>query len=111
MQKSKNGYRWIYIIVPAIIAAGGLLIESHALRYLFAAIVLSIGIAIWIWFFVNSARPRFNKPRLFVETNIFVIIICGILWTAVGVWLHPVPNSIPLIGLTGGIILGFWMSQ
>lgn len=83
----------------------------HAFRLWIGSAVFAFGISFWVWFFRNLGRPRFNRAKLFVETNIFIIIIWNIIWVAIGIWIYPVPESIPLIGLIVGLILGWRISR
>lgn len=83
----------------------------YTLRLLLGSSIFAFGMAFWVWFFRNLGRPRLHKAKLFVETNAFIIIIWNIIWVAVGLWIYPGAETIPLIGLIVGLILGWRISR
>lgn len=83
----------------------------YTLRLWVGSAIFAFGIAFWVWFFRNLLRPRHNRARLFVETNVFIIIVWNIIWITLGLWIYPAPHTIPLIALIVGLILGWKISR
>lgn len=83
----------------------------YTLRLWIGSAIFAFGVAFWIWFFRNLFRPRHNRARLFVENPIIVPIIWNSVWVILGLWIYPVPHTIPLLALIIGLITGFQISK
>jgi hypothetical protein len=83
----------------------------YTLRLWTGSILFAIGISFWVWFFRNLFRDRLNRAKLFVETNSLIIISWNLVWVIVGLWIYPIPKTIPLLGLIAGLMLGRSISR
>ena len=83
----------------------------HTVRLLVGSLLFTIGIAFWVWFLRNLFRRRSNQALLFVEYHKGVQIICNTVWIILGLWIYPIPMTVPLVPLIAGLGLGWWMSR
>jgi uncharacterized membrane protein len=83
----------------------------YTLKLYIGSILFAIGVAFWVWFFRNLFRPRHNRARLFVETNKLILISVNLILVALGLWIYPIPTTIPLLGLIAGLIVGWSISR
>lgn len=83
----------------------------HTVRLLVGSLLFTIGIAFWVWFLRNLFRRRSNQALLFVEYYKGVQIICNTVWIILGLWIYPIPVTVPLVPLIAGLGLGWWMSK
>jgi len=83
----------------------------YVVRLWVGSFVFAIGIAFWVWFLRNLFRRHINQARLFTKYNKVIQIIINSAWVILGLWIYPIPETIPLIPLVTGILLGIWMSK
>ena len=83
----------------------------YTFRLWLGSAIFALGIASWVWFFRNMARPRMARAMILKTTNIFIIIISNIILVIVGFWIYPLPETIPVVALIIGLILGWRISR
>jgi hypothetical protein len=79
-------------------------------RVWIGSILFALGVAGLIWWIRNLFRGRTMRAMGFTKHPILYFIIAIILIIA-GLWIHSDFRLIPLIGLLGGILIGWWSSR
>ncbi|PKN34174.1 MAG: hypothetical protein CVU61_09515 [Deltaproteobacteria bacterium HGW-Deltaproteobacteria-19] len=74
----------------------------HTVRLLVGSVLFTIGIAFWVWFLRNLFRRQINRALLFQEYNKAIQVICNTAWIALGLWIYPIPVTVPLVSLIAG---------
>ena len=87
------------------------IIQMETLRIWLGSIFFALGVASWLWFFRNAVRPKLNRALLFRKTPLAILFIWNVILIAIGLWIFPIPETIPLVGLILGIIIGLKISK
>ena len=84
----------------------------YTVRLWTGSFIFAFGIAFWVWFLRNLfRRKRVNQALLFTEYNKTVQIIFNSAWVILGLWIYPIPETMPLLPLIIGILFGIGMSR
>lgn len=80
------------------------------IRAILGVLLLTVAIAIWVWFLRNLIRRRINQAMAFRQRKILAIILfLSIVFATLGVLIHPVHDM--LLGIIFGIIIGWRVSR
>ena len=76
------------------------------------SLIFAVGIGFWTWFLRNASRKdKADQSALFRRFHIGIQMIWNSAWVGVGLWIYPIPKTIPLIALLGGVFSGIYFSQ
>ncbi len=84
----------------------------YSFRLWIGSLIFAVGIGFWVWFLRNASRKnRKDQARLFKSFHKMIQVIWNSAWVGVGLWVYPIPKTIPLIALLGGVFSGIYFSQ
>ncbi len=84
----------------------------YSFRLWMGSLLFAIGIGFWTWFLRNASRKeKANQAKLYKSFHKIIQVIWNSAWVGAGLWLYPIPKTIPLIALLGGVFSGIYFSQ
>ena len=89
---------------------------GYKVKLWIGSIIFAFGIFWWTWFLRNALRAfkgssRVHTAKLYTDYNPVIHIIWNTLWVALGLWIYPEKNFVPIIPLVVGVILGLLFSR
>jgi len=73
---------------------------------------ISLLTSAWTWFFKNvSRKDKAEQSAHFRNVPIVIQMIWNSAWVGAGLWVYPIPKTIPLIALLGGVFSRIYFPQ
>jgi len=73
--------------------------------------IFAFGILWWTWFLRNAFRRRIDKAMLYTKYHPVIHFFWNTFWVVFGLWLYPIEQTIPIIPLIAGIVIGLYVSR
>jgi len=84
----------------------------YSFRLWVGSLIFAVGMGFWTWFLRNASRKdKADQSTLFKSFHKIVQMIWNSTWVGIGLWVYPIPKTIPLIALMGGVFSGIYFSQ
>ena len=82
--------------------------QMHSFRVWVGSVVFALGVAGIVWFIRNLVRGRTRRAFVFSK-QAFLYFAIAIVFVIGGLWIYSGFETIPLIAVLGGIIIGWFL--